>query len=226
MPTAASSFSGLKPGRQDVTLLAPNRGVRLVRTVEVAGGDDLLFDIETARVSGTVLSSNGMAPVAGAGVALSPDPWEPGPSSRRAQTSTAVDGAFVLENVELGRYKLRVVKEGYGTLSVPLEVGEGGVTAPPVVLDPAGALVVHVRRPDGGSITRGWVRAVGADGVPVFEGVRIWGASGTLQIDTLGPGRYELSVETSDGLVGHGSAVVPGPPVVIVVGPPEEAEPL
>jgi protocatechuate 3,4-dioxygenase beta subunit len=217
-------LSGLSPGSQEIVISDPARGLWTSRTVEAYGGEDLLLEVDTARVSGTVLSATGLAPLADARVQLTGGARDDGSVLPTPRTLSAVDGAFLLEGVEPGSYRLRVEKPGYGARSVPVEVGEGGVSLPPLVLEPAGELDLRVRSADGKPVERVVVTALGLDGSPVFETWLVSSGDGRFVVDTLPPGRWELLVRGMDGSRAREVAQAPGPPVAMVLAPPPDAE--
>lgn len=227
-PDGRFRLTGLAPGRQEILLGQPERGLWITRTVEVYGGEDLLFELDTARLRGSVLSATGMEPLAGAVVILAQDPRSAEGESRwrglTPRTSTAVDGAFLFDDVQLGSYRLQVEKPGYGAYAAPVEVTEGGITLAPLVLEPVGELELRVRGEDGGSIDRVRVRALGADGLAVLDTWLLSAGGGRFVLDTLPPGRWELEVQGFGWGRARVVAVVPGPPVEVVLPRLEEGD--
>ena len=140
-----------------------------------------LSHLNRKRLSGVVSDAVSTAPLSGAQVSLgrdsNPDPAvvefapvrqdnvpihnisraEPAADIEVAPRITGSDGAFAFEDIDPGIYILRVVKDGYVPVTIPVVVpseGEVEPVNPGLVLDgPRGNLTGHIKTPGGHNFT-------------------------------------------------------------------------
>jgi protocatechuate 3,4-dioxygenase beta subunit len=144
-------IEGIRAGQHMVVVRDPGTGAMVAELVQIDGDQDVLLEIESHRVAGSVYAADGSGPIAGATASLEPELELQG--RRRfavpSQTFSAADGAFLLGGVAAGRWRLVVEKPGYAAQVSTVEILGGDVEAAPVFLEPAGVLELRVRLADG-----------------------------------------------------------------------------
>lgn len=184
-------IEGLAPGTRSIEA-QDGQGRRAVGELEVRPGTNRL-DLRFRgghEIAGRVLDPEG-APAAGAEVALT----SAGRMGGEQQTVSGTDGAFRLDDVEDGEYRLLASKEGYArTESDPLRVAGAAVSGIEIRLQAGGALTGRLLGLDADELPRVGVRAM-SRGAPFQAQQSGADYEGRYRIPNLGPGEWLVVAE-------------------------------
>jgi protocatechuate 3,4-dioxygenase beta subunit len=216
----------LGPGRYELMVSAMAEGLIHREEIELHDDREVRIELEASEVAGRVVDAETGAPVPGAEVRLAPA-WAEmlGGSSTR---SGDPDGAFRLRRVAAGEYRLRVDKEGYATVSMPLTVGPaGGVDGLEVALTTAAGVLLEVTSASGMPPQRVIVAVLDpAAAAPppdqltsgaVAGGTFSPGEAGRVRLAALAPGRWRVLVTAPGAAVTAVELTAPGPPVPVLL---------
>jgi Carboxypeptidase regulatory-like domain len=106
-----------------------------LKSVEVAGDQEVTFDIATGGIRGRISSSEAGSPIAGAffrleGAAISDLPV---PVLQRTSDGS---GAFEISGISAGAYKITVERQGFAPATLNVEVLPGAVAPVEIELKP------------------------------------------------------------------------------------------
>ncbi|MBL8692651.1 MAG: carboxypeptidase regulatory-like domain-containing protein [Planctomycetes bacterium] len=174
------------------------------RKVQLRAGAEEILEISVrmgSKVSGRVSSKVKNKPLAGAQVMLSPIHQGADSSTAGGFASTITDarGHFELEELAVGRYRVRATASDHGPASAEIDVTEGGV--PPTVdlwLSEAVVVTGKVIFPDAKKRSWAGMQVQPIDGTEM-EGdwVQIDIETNSFEIRTLAPGRYRAQLFSS-----------------------------
>jgi protocatechuate 3,4-dioxygenase beta subunit len=181
-------------------------GMHHRQSLDVAGVERLEVDVDlrTGRIAGTVTDLQGV-PLEGLQVRaeLERDARDEGVQSAGAGAETDANGAYRMELVPVGRYRVVAGEPGQGhqheaapsshSLGVAeeVEVLEGAESRTDFGLGAGGSVAGRVLGPDGRPYPGAWVRIVGARG-PMKMQSAASDASGRFRIEGLPPGPFTL----------------------------------
>jgi hypothetical protein len=132
---------------------------------------------------------------------------------------TTPEGRFTLEDLQQGRWRLKIGKEGFADRTVAVEVGAGDVEVPPISLDRTPGLVLVVHLADGTVPQVVTAMAYGAGPEPVWTGAAQTGLGGRTVLASLPAGSWDLTVSGPGTGPARVPVTVPGDPVPVVLQP-------
>lgn len=171
---------------------------------------DVLIRLERRTVTGTVKDAASEEPIAAAGVALRHLPGSDGLEFVIAGGSDK-SGAFRLERVPPGRYRLTASHAGYGAAEREIEVPDAG--DPPAVelsLQPTAGAEVVVRCASGATPELLHLRLLAPSGAVQLAESRRVGKDGKVRLSTAPPGDWLLVAASADCAVASTPLTVPG----------------
>lgn len=164
---------------------------------------ELVFDLRTGRLRGTVIDDRTRAPVLGAEVSIRPDGKQPDNpfSGTRMQTASGRDGSFVFPSVPEGTFRVRVSRDDYADTSVgEIKVPYNGEPPPVVVRMSKGVEVTGlVELPEGTETPRWlWIEFRSEDEEGGRSGGRVDQETLAFKVDGLRPGTYQVQVRSRE----------------------------
>ncbi|HEX5719813.1 MAG TPA: carboxypeptidase regulatory-like domain-containing protein [Thermoanaerobaculia bacterium] len=212
-------LEGLEPGRYRLSISSAREMLNYNEVVEVLADRDVVIDVPTAQVSGSVISEATSQPVPRVVVYLQQlvgDGGGQGASVINVITDEA--GRFLVGRVLAGRHRLTVRHPGHAPAEQIVEVQAGAsLDGVEIRLSPADGLEAVVRLASG--------RVPPGLAVAVFDGagrqVAVEGqtpdAAGRARFATVPPGAWEVLVTGTGGVGVRVPVKVPGPPVEVVL---------
>jgi hypothetical protein len=206
----AFRFEDLEPGRYRVEVTHPERMLSQSEDLEIAADREIVIDIATAALSGTVVAAGSGEAVPEAMVYLQRllGGTEPGPLTTVA---TNAAGSFVTASLAPGRYRLTVREAGYAPEERMVEV-EAGVPAEPLTieLDPTLGLALTVRRAAGEPPVWATVLVLDDAGRPVHVEEPRLSDRGRGYLQQVPPGHWTLLIKAAGSAAVLAQATVPG----------------
>jgi Carboxypeptidase regulatory-like domain len=186
--------------------------------LEIAADREVVIEIATAALSGTVVAADSGQGVPEAMVYLQRmiHGTEPGPLTT---VGTNAAGSFVTASLAPGRYRLTVRGNGYAPEERTVDV-EAGVPVEPLTieLDPTQGLALTVRQAAGGKPPL-WATVVVLDegGRPVHMEEPRLSDRGRAYLQQVPPGQWTLLVKAAGSAATIARATVPGKPLEVTL---------
>jgi len=135
-PDGGFQLSNLTPGRYDLTVMDPARGLSATKSVEITGDQEVTLAVVTGGLRGRISAAGTGAPVAGALIQMERAVQEgPGMIPIPSRTSDG-SGAFEALRLTAGTYRIAVEKEGFAAYTANVEIRPGGPTPVAIELRP------------------------------------------------------------------------------------------
>ncbi len=204
----------LKPGRYRVTVSSSRELLIHNQDVSLRTDRDLLIEIGTSRVSGTVTS--GGEALANALVALRQ--MHGGEGSSLFTVGTNDEGFFTIARLTEGRYEVAVRKDGYAMAEDMLEVS-AGIDVPDLhyELDPTRGLDLVVRFASGRIPSYATVAVSSPSGQTLLSESRNPNGAGYVRFPTVPAGQWEVLVSAPGAAAQTLAVSVPGDPVELIM---------
>lgn len=200
-----------------LSLRQMNEQVAENKMIELLADREITLRLERETVAGSVSDAESGKPVAAAVVALRHIAGEEGPEFVIAD-GTDASGAFAVERVPPGHYRLTIQRAGYSPAEREIEVPDGrDLTGVAVELQPAPGVEISVRRASGGSPGLLRLRVMSPSGAPVLAETRPVGSDGKLRLSSVPAGSWILLAASANAALTAAQAVVPGQPIDLVL---------
>lgn len=206
----------LRAGRYWLDLANHRRQLVHKEDLTLRGDREVAIEIVAARVSGRVSDRGTGRPLGDANVFLRQQSENGRPGTVYGGPSDA-GGEFSFDNLEAGRYRLEVVREGYQKAERTLRVPPGG---------DVGGLAVELRAAEGLEVAAALAsgerpRYVTLSGVDEegrrFAATRMADSTGLARFANLGAGRWRLLVGGTGGALVERRLTVPGEPLAVIL---------
>ncbi|HWM94206.1 MAG TPA: carboxypeptidase-like regulatory domain-containing protein [Thermoanaerobaculia bacterium] len=205
----------LEPGRYRVEVVNAERMLSHNEDLELAADREIVIEIATAVLSGTVVAAGSGEAVAEALVYLQRllgD--EPGPLTT---VGTNVAGSFVTASLVPGRYRLTVRGNGYAPEERIVDV-EAGVAEPLAIeLDPTSGLALTVLRATGEPPRWATIVVLDEAGRPVHMEEPRLSDYGRGYLQQVPPGRWTVLVKAAGSAAAMARTTVPGDPLEVTL---------
>jgi hypothetical protein len=206
----AFGFEDLEPGRYRLEVTHAERMLSQSEDLELAADREVMIEIATAVLSGTVVGADSGQGVAEAMIYLQRliRGTEPGPLTT---VGTNAAGSFVTASLAPGRYRLTVRGNGYAPAERAVDV-EAGVPAEPLTieLDPTEGLALTVRPATGQPPVWATVLVLDEGGRPVHMEEPRLSDRGHGFLQQVPPGRWTLLIKAAGSAAALTRATVPG----------------
>jgi hypothetical protein len=181
----------------------------------LSGDRELLIEIETATVAGTVISARSARPIAAARISLL-QTLEPTTTGSRFTLASDDAGRFRYDRLPGGQFRLSVNAEGFQPSERTVDVAPGGETQLQLELEPAAGLEVLVQLADGTipEYVTLWGRS--GRGESFSETRAVW-REGLTPFSTLPAGDWELWISATGGTAVPRRVSVPSEPLALVL---------
>lgn len=203
-------FEDLEPGRYRVEVTHPERMLSQSEDLDLATDREIVIEIATAALSGTVVDAGSGEAVPEALVYLQRllGGAEPGPLTT---VGTNAAGSFVTASLAPGRYRLTVRADGYAQKERIVDV-EAGVAADllTIELDPTLGLGLTVRRAAGEPPVWATVVVLDETGRPVHVEEPRLSDRGRGYLQQVPPGDWTLLIKAAGSAAALARATVPG----------------
>lgn len=205
----AFGFEDLEPGRYRLEVTHAERMLSQSEDLELAADREVVVEIATATLSGTVVSADSGEAVADALVYLQRFLGaEPGPLTT---VGTNAAGSFVTASLAPGRYRLTVRGNGYAPEERTVDVAAGVPTEPLTIeLGPTEGLALTVRRAAGEPPVWATVVVLDDGGRPVHVEEPRLSDRGLGFLQQVPPGRWTLLIKAAGSAATLARATVPG----------------
>lgn len=206
----AFRFEDLEPGRYRVEVTHAERMLSQSEDLELAADREIVIEIATAALAGTVVAAGSGEGVAEALVYLQRllGGTEPGPLTT---VGTNAAGSFITASLAPGRYRLTVRGTGYAPEERTVDI-EAGAPAEPLTieLDPTTGLALTVRRAAGEPPVWATVVVLDESGRQVHMEEPRLSDNGRGYLQQVPPGRWTILVKAAGSAVALARASVPG----------------
>lgn len=206
----AFRFEDLEPGRYRVEVTHAERMLSQSEDLELAADREIVIEIATAALAGTVVDAGSGEGVAEALVYLQRllGGTEPGPLTT---VGTNAAGSFVTASLAPGRYRLTVRGDGYAPEERTVDV-EAGAPAEPLTieLDPTTGLALIVRRAAGEPPVWATVVVLDEGGRQVHMEEPRLSDNGRGYLQQVPPGHWTILVKAAGSAAALARASVPG----------------
>lgn len=186
------------------------------QTVELSADRALTIRLEHGSISGTVVDAGSSEPLPEARIDLRRVATPDSPEFLIGGGSDAA-GAFRLDRVPPGSYRLIVSREGYAPAERTVEMTASDLSNVEVPLKPAPGAEIAVRLASGNVPPFLHLRLQAADGTPVLVESRPIGPDGILKITTAPPGSWTLLAGGPDAGLSSLALTLPGKPQTLVL---------
>ncbi len=216
------TVKGLEPGTYRVNLRQWDTGLSYSENVEVKGDREVLLDVPTARIAGTVVDAADRQPLAGVAITLAPPVravGEPSVLTGRGAT-TDLAGRFEIADLGDGEWTLTASRKGYAAETAPVVVQSGrGPSALRLDLEPTEGLTIEARLVSGRVPEEVTLVVLDPGGRPIARGSYATGENGRVRLSTVPPGAWEVIASAAGSGTATVRATAPGPPVPVVLPP-------
>lgn len=206
----AFRFEDLEPGRYRVEVAHAERMLSQSEDLELAADREIVIEIATAALTGTVVAAASGEGIAEALVYLERllGGTEPGPLTT---VGTNGAGSFVTASLAPGRYRLTVRGDGYAPEERIVDV-EAGAPAEPLTieLDPTTGLALTVRRAVGEPPVWATVVVLDESGRQVHMEEPRLSDNGYGYLQQVPPGHWTLLIKAAGSAAALARATVPG----------------
>ncbi len=204
----------LRPGQYRVTVSSSRELLVHNQDVDLRTGRDVVIEIATSRVSGTVTS--GGEPLGDALVALRQ--MQGGEGSSLFTVGTNTEGFFTVARLTEGSYQVTVRKDGYATVEETLAV-TASVDLPDLryELPPTRGLDLVVGLASGRIPPYATVAVIAPSGHTLLSESRSLDAEGRVRFPTVPAGRWEILVSAPAAAARSLTVDVPEDPVVLIL---------
>ncbi|MEM7582601.1 MAG: carboxypeptidase regulatory-like domain-containing protein [Acidobacteriota bacterium] len=187
-------------------------GVTTTEQVELNDDQDLVIELVSGSVSGTVRASADGAPLAGVRISLdaldeagSFDRSIPGVTHQQSDR----DGTFQMPRLRPGRWRLVASIAGHAPAELKVDVPEAGVAHVDLQLDATEGVTFDVALQSGAALGLVHVAILDASGRHLSSG-RFTPIDGRVRVSTVPPGRWELVVQAGDSASTRVTVQAPG----------------
>jgi protocatechuate 3,4-dioxygenase beta subunit len=205
----------LAPGRYRLDVLDSARALSHVEDLELTSDRELVLELRSAPLVGTVVSAEGGEPLEDALIRVR-KVLGAGGLGPLVTVATDAAGGFVVAHVAPGLYLVSAGKEGYAPAEEAVEVAEGAAPPPVVLRLPAtGGLTLQVHLENGGVPRAVTVSAFDRGGAKLLTDTRPTTDRGYVYFDQIPAGAWNLLVTAPGAASAWITAEVPGmvPPV-------------
>jgi len=210
----------LAPGRYRLDVLDRSRALSYVQDLELSADRDLLLELESATLVGTVIAADSGEPIDEALVTVRRVLAASGDTGPLITVATDPTGAFAVAHLTPGDYLLSARADGHVPTERPLRV-EAGVAPAPVLLrlEATGGVTLTVHLASGGVPPMATVSAFDAAGHLAVTDTRRVSDRGFVYFSQIPAGTWNLLVSAAGAAPTWLTAEVPGPPPEVVLPP-------
>ncbi|HKH49700.1 MAG TPA: carboxypeptidase-like regulatory domain-containing protein [Thermoanaerobaculia bacterium] len=185
--------------------------------IELTTDRELTIRLERETVAGSVTDAASGKPVGAAVVALRHIAGDEGPEFVMAD-GTDASGAFAVERVPPGHYRMTINHAGYSPAEREIEVPDGrDLTGLEVELQSAQGLELSVRRASGGPPGLLRLRVISPSGAPIVTEIRPVGSDGKVRLSSVPAGSWVLLAASSNAALTAAQVAVPGETIDLVL---------
>lgn len=210
--------ANLQQGRYRLTATDPRTSLIHNELIDLFDDREVVVRVESAKVLGTVTSKATGEALQDTVVTLGQLEGAAGGEVSRVALATDDRGAFRIDKLSAGRYRLSVRRDGYASRVSELEVHAGESVDLDIALAPAAGLRLRVRDPMGSSPAWAYVRVSDPQGGYAIEETRSLEAE-RLVIPTVPPGTWDVLLAAPGGAPVELRVAVPGEPADVVLPP-------
>lgn len=216
----AFRIDDLAPGRYRLDVLDRSRALSYVQDLELFADRDLLLELESAPLVGTVTASDSGEPLDDAMVIVRRVLAASGDTGPLIAVATDPTGAFVVAHLTPGDYLVSARKDGYAPAEQPLRV-EAGVAPSPALLRlaPTGGVTLTVHLESGGVPRMATVSAFDGSGHLLVNDTRRVSDRGFVYFGQIPAGVWNLLVSAPGAAPAWVTAEVPGSNPEVVLPP-------
>ena len=219
-PDGRYTLEGLEAGRYQIIVTSLNRSAH-EESIELVGDQELNIVLREAMVRGRVVRADTGEGLEGAELTLNRTD-DDSPLAGMAVFGmggqvSGVGGAFVLDGVAAGGYRLTATLEGWGTASVDLVVEDTNIDGVELSMERAARLSVYIVRANGSIPTRVGVSVVDDQDQVLLQQTRTLAEEGRLDFHDLPDGTWNLLVAESGSPTARQPITVPGDPVTVAL---------
>jgi protocatechuate 3,4-dioxygenase beta subunit len=213
-------LENLEPGTYELEVNVLQSGLRHHERLTLDADRELVIDLRSTRVAGTVLDSADGDPIAGVRISVEPvGEAPPDFMPFRGQVTTDDTGRFAIGTGEDGVWRLTAQKAGYAQAEKTVEVSGQPVEGVEVRLQATQGITLRVARTAGAPPRDVIVAVLDAAGRAVMVGPYPTGENGAVRLATVPAGSWQLLVRSEDSGTVEVPAVSPGPPVAVLLAP-------
>lgn len=186
-------------------------------TIEMVTDREITIRLERETVAGTVRDAASEEPVADAVVSLRHLAGAEGPEFLISGGTDAA-GAFQLDRVPPGRYRMQTAHPGHVAAEREVEVASGSdLLGLEVLLQPASGADLVIRRASGTTPPLVHVRLLAPSGAAVLTESRPLGGDGKLRLPSAPAGTWTLLAAGTGAALGSVPLIIPGEPVEVIL---------
>jgi hypothetical protein len=216
----AFRIEDLAPGRYRLDVLDRSRALSYVQDLELSADRDLLLELESAPLVGTVTAADSGEPIDEARVTVRRVLAASGDTGPLVTVATDPTGGFVIAHLTPGDYLLSAHADGYVPTEQPLRVEAGVAPAPALLrLEATGGVTLTVHLESGGVPQMATVSAFDAAGHLAVTDTRRVSDRGFVYFSQIPAGTWNLLVSAAGAAPTWLTAEVPGHPPEVVLPP-------
>ncbi len=214
-------IEGLEAGVYTVRMNDVSRGLSHAERLTLDGDRDITIRVPVMKVTGRVLDAADRAPVQGATLSLaSADGSTTGFGPPRPGVTTDRDGAFTIDNVTAGTWRVSARKTGYAVRETSVVVADGAdANGVELLVDATEGLTLVVRLASGAFVDEVQAVILDAAGRSVTGGRFASGENGRVRLSSVPAGAWTLLVDAEGSATARLAVTAPGPALPLTLPP-------
>lgn len=205
------ALSGLSPGEYLVTAMEGFGEAAVERTIVLEGDGSLDLEFPSARIAGRVVRAADRKPLVGAVVSVEHLDAEPDGWAGTGGAASDPEGRFAVEGLAAGAWRVKASLPGYAVGEEKVSITEGESRDDlTLALDPTEGLLLRVLDFMGRPVRGARVAVLDPAGLTLTSAYVEASENGTLFLESVPAGTWEVLVQSSGSALGVGNASAPG----------------
>lgn len=214
-------IEGLEAGAYTVRMNDMTRGLSHSEPLTFDGDRDITIRVPTMKVTGRVLDAADRSPVQGATLSLaSADGAATSVGPPRMGVTSDKDGAFTIDNVTAGSWRVSARKTGYAVRDTTVVVADGAdANNVELLVDATEGLTLVVRLASGAFVDEVQAVILDGGGRTVMGGRYASGENGRVRLTSVPAGAWTLLIEAEGSATTRLAVTAPGPALPLTLAP-------
>jgi hypothetical protein len=206
------TISGLSVGEYRVTAMEGFSDSAVDRSIVIEGDASLDLEFPSARIAGRVLRAADREGLVGAVVSVERLEGDLNRWASSSGATTDTEGRFAVEGLAAGAWRVKASLPGYAVAQTNISLTDGeSLDDLALSLDATEGLLLRVLDPMGRPVNAARVAVLDPAGRSITSSYVDASENGTLFIESVPAGTWEVIVQAGGAALGRGNASAPGP---------------